>query len=242
MSPSRAFETLLLAILTFASNAFAGELTKIVTMAVPEDERKAREYERAVYQGREPTFQEVASFYPPIKYPNAIVGVDGFPGEAYVGWNGDVVLPVDAHYPGKAGEGIFLQLAFGSPPALLEPRTAVRRFLGKGYLPVVTTEWEQANIQFSERVFASQLCKDVMVVLVKISIANRGPTPQPVHFWICMRQAAAASPYPPPPASPELLRDRPPVNDLPTAYVCQRFVCLRPTTEVAELVAQISLE
>src|SRR3990172_9544619 len=62
---------------------------------IPDDEREARKYEQAVYLGEEPAFEKVASFYPPIKYPNAIVGVDGYPGEAYVAWNGDVVFPVD---------------------------------------------------------------------------------------------------------------------------------------------------
>ncbi|MHB8971596.1 MAG: hypothetical protein ACYC3X_18525 [Pirellulaceae bacterium] len=39
---------------------------------IPDDEREARQYEQTVYQGQEPTYEKVAAFYPPIKYPNAI--------------------------------------------------------------------------------------------------------------------------------------------------------------------------
>jgi hypothetical protein len=60
---------------------------------IPDDEREARQYEQTVYQGQEPTYEKVAVFYPPIKYPNAIVGADGYPGKVYVAWNGAVVLP-----------------------------------------------------------------------------------------------------------------------------------------------------
>jgi uncharacterized protein YyaL (SSP411 family) len=41
-------------------------------------------------------------------------------------------------------------------------------------------------------------------------------------------QVAAISDYPPVPGSPALLQDRPLLNNEPTAYVCQGFVCLQP--------------
>jgi uncharacterized protein len=53
------------------------------------------------------------------------------------------------------------------------------------------------------------------------------------------RQVLAFSAYPIAGASPALLRERPPLNDQPTAYVCRQFVCLRPTTDLAELLAQL---
>ena len=42
------------------------------------------------------------------------------------------------------------------------------------------------------------------------------------------RQVTAISAYPPPPGSPALLDQRPLLANLPTAYVCQGFVCLQP--------------
>ena len=45
----------------------------------------------------------------------------------------------------------------------------------------------------------------------------------------------ASAPYPPPAGAPELLQDRPLVNDRSTVYVCEGFVCLQPVTAPAEL-------
>lgn len=168
---------ILLATITLAVGADAAERT------IPDDEREARNYEQSVAQGAEPTFEKVASFYPPIKYPNAIVGVDGYPGEAYVAWNGDVVCPIDQHYPGKVGEGVYLQFAFGWPPKSVGESEAIHRSLKEGYLPIVTTQWERDHVAFSSRVFASKLHDDVMVVFVRIALTNRSSEPRQVRFW-----------------------------------------------------------
>jgi len=45
----------------------------------------------------------------------------------------------------------------------------------------------------------------------------------------------AASPYPPPTGSPNLLNNRPPLNDQPTAYVCEGFVCRQPVSSMNQL-------
>jgi uncharacterized protein YyaL (SSP411 family) len=54
------------------------------------------------------------------------------------------------------------------------------------------------------------------------------------------RQVTAISNYPPEPDSPALLKDRPLLNGLPTAYVCQGFVCLRPVNSPAEMETQLA--
>lgn len=54
------------------------------------------------------------------------------------------------------------------------------------------------------------------------------------------RQVTAISAYPPGPGSPALLKDRPLVNNLPTAYVCQGFVCLRPVNSPDEMESQLA--
>lgn len=53
------------------------------------------------------------------------------------------------------------------------------------------------------------------------------------------RQVTAISNYPPEPDAPALLKDRPLLNDLPTAYVCQGFVCLQPVNSPKEMETQL---
>jgi uncharacterized protein YyaL (SSP411 family) len=53
------------------------------------------------------------------------------------------------------------------------------------------------------------------------------------------RLVLAASPFPPPSGSPTLLRDRPLLNGLPTAYICQGFVCQQPVNEPNAMLAQL---
>jgi hypothetical protein len=53
------------------------------------------------------------------------------------------------------------------------------------------------------------------------------------------RQVAAVSAYPPEPGSPALLHNRPLLDGLPTAYVCQGFVCQQPTHSPEEMEAQL---
>ena len=50
---------------------------------------------------------------------------------------------------------------------------------------------------------------------------------------------SAVSASPPPPDSPALLHDRPLLNGQPTAYVCEGFICLQPTNDLAEMEAQL---
>lgn len=53
------------------------------------------------------------------------------------------------------------------------------------------------------------------------------------------RQVAAVSAFPPPAGSPALLRDRPLLNEQPTAYVCQGFVCRQPVNTPPEFSDQL---
>jgi uncharacterized protein YyaL (SSP411 family) len=49
----------------------------------------------------------------------------------------------------------------------------------------------------------------------------------------------AAAPYPPPDGSPALLENRPLLNDRPTAYVCQGFVCRQPVNDPQAMLGQL---
>jgi uncharacterized protein YyaL (SSP411 family) len=50
----------------------------------------------------------------------------------------------------------------------------------------------------------------------------------------------AAAAYPPPVGSPPLLENRPLIDGIPTAYVCQNFICNSPVTNTDDLLGQIS--
>ncbi len=54
------------------------------------------------------------------------------------------------------------------------------------------------------------------------------------------RQVTAISSYPPEPDAPALLKDRPLLNGLPTAYVCQGFFCLQPVNLPVEMETQLA--
>jgi uncharacterized protein YyaL (SSP411 family) len=49
----------------------------------------------------------------------------------------------------------------------------------------------------------------------------------------------AAAPYPPPDGSPALLENRLLLNDRPTAYVCQGFVCRQPVNDPQAMLGQL---
>ena len=54
------------------------------------------------------------------------------------------------------------------------------------------------------------------------------------------RLVSAISTYPPGPGSPALLSDRPLLNNQPTAYVCQGFVCLQPVNSPRDMESQMA--
>jgi hypothetical protein len=54
------------------------------------------------------------------------------------------------------------------------------------------------------------------------------------------RLVSAISSHPPGPDSPALLSDRPLLNDQPTAYVCQGFVCLQPVNSPEDMESQLA--
>lgn len=53
------------------------------------------------------------------------------------------------------------------------------------------------------------------------------------------RLVAAQSDYPPPEASPALLDDRRLLQERPTAYVCQNFLCRQPVNDPTQFLAQL---
>ena len=53
------------------------------------------------------------------------------------------------------------------------------------------------------------------------------------------KSLVAISDFPPAPNSPPLLFDRPLLDNQPTAYVCQNFVCQRPVNDPRDLLLQL---
>jgi uncharacterized protein YyaL (SSP411 family) len=54
-----------------------------------------------------------------------------------------------------------------------------------------------------------------------------------------LRLVVALAEYPPNPASPPLLHERGLLQDQPTAYICQNFLCRQPVNEPAQLLEQL---
>jgi uncharacterized protein YyaL (SSP411 family) len=79
----------------------------------------------------------------------------------------------------------------------------------------------------------------------EVAILGEGESPEFQAFsktlWQTYRPrtVAAISPYPPHPGAPALLENRPLRNDLPTAYVCQGFVCQQPVNAPEEMAVQL---
>ncbi len=96
--------------------------------------------------------------------------------------------------------------------------------------------------------FAQWLCAADFAVGPSYEVAILGDLPRPETkdllnaLWKTFRprQVTAISSYPPLPGAPALLQDRPLVNGLPTAYVCQGFVCRQPVNSPAEMEAQLT--
>jgi uncharacterized protein len=95
--------------------------------------------------------------------------------------------------------------------------------------------------------FSEWLCAADLVIHPPQEVAILG---EPDHqntralvnaLWSVYRPGAvsAISSYPPAPNSPPLLLDRPLLDNLPTAYVCQNFVCLKPVNSIEEFISQL---
>ena len=78
-----------------------------------------------------------------------------------------------------------------------------------------------------------------VVVLVEAQGTNLEALIQVVRSEYRPNVLVAASVYPPAQNAPSLLADRPLINGLATAYVCEGFVCKQPVTQTEELQAQL---
>jgi uncharacterized protein YyaL (SSP411 family) len=79
----------------------------------------------------------------------------------------------------------------------------------------------------------------------QIAVVTPGPIetalPHQALIWKAYRPRTvmALSSYPPPTGSPRLLDERKPVDDQPTVFLCEGFICLRPTTDLQALQTEL---
>lgn len=98
--------------------------------------------------------------------------------------------------------------------------------------------------------FSNWLCAIDFAVTPTTEIAILGDPELPQTqallnaVWSAYRPNAvlAISPFPPPQGVPELLHERPLIDDQPTAYVCHSFICRQPVTQPEELLAQLAAQ
>jgi hypothetical protein len=95
--------------------------------------------------------------------------------------------------------------------------------------------------------FAYWLCAFLAAIYPLQEVAIIGPEQHPntlqlvVALWEKFRpqMISARSDDPPPPNVPPILFNRPRLDNLPTAYVCQNFICKLPVTTASELRKQL---
>lgn len=105
----------------------------------------------------------------------------------------------------------------------------------------------QSTVARYPTAFGNWLCAIDMAVNPLLEIALLGPQEHPTTsklrevIWSAYRPYAvyAASDYPPPPNAPLLLLDRPLIDNQPTVYVCQNFICQQPVTGPETLAGQL---
>ncbi|KAA3645650.1 MAG: thioredoxin domain-containing protein [Chloroflexi bacterium] len=106
----------------------------------------------------------------------------------------------------------------------------------------------QAAIEKYPTAFAQWLCAvnfalgDVQEIAILGEVEGVETKKLQDTLWDELRpfSIAAISPHPPENGAPALLNDRPLVDGMPSAYVCQHFVCKQPVTTAEELRSQLS--
>ncbi len=124
------------------------------------------------------------------------------------------------------GEGRYRDLAEGA-------LSAASNFLLRA--PLAFTRWLLAGD------FASEKAKQVAI------LGNAGEEKfealiQAARAGFHPNRIVVASAFPPPEESPALLKNRPLLEGRATAYVCEGFVCQKPTRDEDELIKQLDLE
>ncbi len=97
----------------------------------------------AILAGGEPSFERVASIFPPLGRPRSNVGVAEHPEEIGVGWDGTIELAQNRK----------ISFRLGDPPSPYGFDGPIEQSLLEGYLPVVITRWRYDSLEYGLSVF-----------------------------------------------------------------------------------------
>jgi len=125
----------------------------------------------------DPTFDQVSSVYPPMRYPREAVGPKDHPNEIGIGPSGELEL--------GTGVGRWL-IGTDSRQFGVDPQCG--RQLLHGYLPIVTTTWESAGVKYEQTVVGwsrGMTATGPLIGYVRLSAEwTSGPKAVPVRFVI----------------------------------------------------------
>lgn len=128
----------------------------------------------------EPSFEQVARYFPAMKRPRAIVGVKEHPDEIGVTWDGVLQM-----------KHCDISFHLGDPPSPYGLEAPPTRSLLAGYLPVVQTRWQFDGLLYEETVFgySQDLSPDEpLFAYVRFSVKNPRDAEQSIRIAV----------YPPP--------------------------------------------
>lgn len=113
-----------------------------------------------------PSFRSVASYFPAMRRPRAVVGVKDHPDFIGVTWDGALEVGSRRIY-----------FAIGDPPSPYSMDGPVTRSLKGGYLPIVKTDWQFGGLLYQEEVlgYSKNFSPDEpLLAYVRLEVTNPG--------------------------------------------------------------------
>lgn len=135
----------------------------------------------------DPTFDSVASVYPPMQYVRDALGVADHPQEFGVGPDGVIGCTPSYRANPKAGNPQRCWITVGGDKARFGRLTTVTRSLDEGWLPVLTCGWTQDGVVYKQTAAAwsEGMSPDTSAsLLLKITGFNEAKEPRPVRFGL----------------------------------------------------------
>ncbi len=141
----------------------------------------------------DPTFDAVAGRLPALAEPREVVGVKDHPYEIGVEYDGTVQLADDSDLWEQTGDTAWFEA--GSPPARFGTG-GCRKELHGGWLPVVTSTWENNGLRYRQTVFgwSEDMSPDKPLwAFVRLEVHNRDPNEATVPVLLRIKTKAGES-------------------------------------------------